>query len=177
MCIPEWLGPYLLFETFVSSRFRHDRKDRAGTSCICGTEGVSCPFDAANGVCLEHVLLSACRAPPSELCRLPLSLPVITDGGPPIVAGANHSLFFLLGMRIIPAHGVCGHTDKRIVRLRSALRVFMHRRRVSGRVVQLIAGHLSLLELLPREERCPFWTRCTNLLRSTGCHVEFRGTL
>ena len=48
-----------------------------------------------------------------------------------------------LGMRIIPSHGVCGNTDKRIFRLRSALHVSIHRRRVSGRVVQLIAGHLS----------------------------------
>ena len=31
-------------------------------------------------------------------------------------------------------------TDKRIFHLKSALRVLMHRRRVSGRVVQLIAG-------------------------------------
>ena len=46
-------------------------------------------------------------------------------------------------MRIIPSHGVCGHTDKRMFRLRSALRVLMHRRRVSGRFVQLVAGHLS----------------------------------
>ena len=46
-------------------------------------------------------------------------------------------------MKIIPFRGVCGHTDKRIFRFRSALRVLMHRRRVSGRVVQLISGHLS----------------------------------
>ena len=46
-------------------------------------------------------------------------------------------------MRIIPSHGVCGHTDKRIFRLRSALRVLMHRRRVAAMVVQLIAGRLS----------------------------------
>ena len=48
-----------------------------------------------------------------------------------------------LGMRNIPAHGVCGHTDERMFRLRAALRVLMHIRRVSGGVVQFIAGHLS----------------------------------
>ena len=46
-------------------------------------------------------------------------------------------------MKIVPSHGVCGHTDQRIFRLKSALRVLMHRRRVSGRVVQLIGGRLS----------------------------------
>ena len=82
----------------------------------------------------------------------------------------------MLGLGIIPAHGVCGHTDKRIFRPRSALRVSMHRRRVSGRSYNSSLV-ISLSEPSPREERCPFWTRCTNLLRSTGCHVELRGTL
>ena len=44
-----------------------------------------------------------------------------------------------LGMSIISSSGGCGHTDKRIFRLRSALHVLMHRRRI----VQLIACHLS----------------------------------
>ena len=104
---------------------------------------------------------------------LPLSLPVITDRpsllGPLTLLGASWTDRCLdglcgsfrraglpvhevtsaalsaetLSVRIIPSHGACGHTDKRILRLRSALRVLMHRRRVSGRVVQLIAGHLS----------------------------------
>ena len=59
-------------------------------------------------------------------------------------------LLFPLGMRIIPSRDVSGHTDKRIFRLRSALRVLMHRRRVSGRVVQLIAGHLSFSAIASR---------------------------
>ena len=146
--------------------------------------------------------------------NLPLSLTVITEGGPPIVVGPKRSAGFrwnhadnfgavckgatstdryldglrdsfrpaglsvheitptafsakTLGMRIIPSHGACGHTDKRIFRLRSALRVLMHRRHFSGRVVQLNAG-LSRLA----QERCPFGTRCANLLRSIGFHVE-----
>ena len=37
-----------------------------------------------------------------------------------------------------------------MLRLRSALRVLMHRRRVSGRVVQLIAGHLSFGSIASR---------------------------
>ena len=45
-------------------------------------------------------------------------------------------------MRIIPSRGVCGHTDTHIFRLTSALRVLMNRR-VSGRVAQPIAGHVS----------------------------------
>ena len=48
-----------------------------------------------------------------------------------------------LGMRIIFSQGVCGHTDKRIFRIWSALRVLMHRQRVSGRVMQQVAGHVS----------------------------------
>ena len=48
-----------------------------------------------------------------------------------------------LGMRIIFSHGVCANTDKIMCRVRSALRVLMHRRPASGRVVQLIAGHRS----------------------------------
>ena len=150
---------------------------------------------------------------------LPLSLPVITDGGPPIVNGPNHSVCFrwncadtfgavskgatltdqcldgpresfrraglavhtitpaalsaeTLRMRTIPSHGVCGHGDKRIFRLTSALRVLMHRRRVSGRVVQLIAGHLSFGAIALARNIVPFWTRCMNSLRSTGCYVR-----
>ena len=57
---------------------------------------------------------------------------------------------------IIPAHGVCGHTWERIFRLEKALRVVMHRRRVSGRVVQLIAGHLSFGAIASRGEHFPF---------------------
>ena len=46
-------------------------------------------------------------------------------------------------MHEVTPDGVCGHTDKRMFRLRPGLPVLMHRRRVSGKVVQLIAGHLS----------------------------------
>ena len=49
-----------------------------------------------------------------------------------------------LGVRIISAHGVCGHTDSRIFISDRHGAFLMHRRRVSGRVVQPIAGHLSL---------------------------------
>ena len=45
----------------------------------------------------------------------------------------------------------------------------------SRKAVQLLV--ISRLAPLPREERRPFWTRCTNSLRSIGCHVKFRGTL
>ena len=128
----------------------------------------------------QHVSLQQ-----ASCANLPLSLPVITGGGPPIFVGLSHSVGCrnnyadnfeavskgailidqcfdglcasfrrscltvheqtpaafsagTLGMRIIPSHGVCGHTDKRIFRLRS-LRVLMHPHRISGRVVQLIA--------------------------------------
>ena len=60
-----------LFETCDDSRFRHDGEDRTGKPCLCGTEVVSCTSDVANEVFLEHVLLSACRAPSGELCRSP----------------------------------------------------------------------------------------------------------
>ena len=53
----------LPFETLTSSRFQYGGKDRTGKSCLCGAEVVSCAFDAANAVYLEHVLLSACRLP------------------------------------------------------------------------------------------------------------------
>ena len=39
-----------LFETFVSSRFWHDGKDRTGKSRLCGADVVSCAFDGAIGV-------------------------------------------------------------------------------------------------------------------------------
>ena len=48
-----------------------------------------------------------------------------------------------LPLHEVTPDGVCGHTDKRMFRLRSGLPVLMRRRRVSGKVVQLIAGHLS----------------------------------
>ena len=76
-----------------------------------------------------------------------------------------------LGMRIILSHGVCGHTDKRIFRQRSASRVLMHRRRVSGRVAQLIAV-ISDLELSPLEERCPFFG---SLYKFAAMHWMSRG--
>ena len=61
----------LVCETFVSSSFRRDGKDRVDKSCLCETEVVSCVFDAVNGLFLEHVFLSICRTPWSELCRSP----------------------------------------------------------------------------------------------------------
>ena len=128
---------------------------------------MSCASDVANGVFLEHVLLSAVGLHQANCADLPLSLPVITDGGqsllepitPLVSAGTTLTISVSSpkalpcraaalsaetpGVRIIPSRGVCGHTDKSIFLLRAVLRALMHRRRVSGRVVQLFAVHLS----------------------------------
>ena len=180
------------------------------------TRVVSCATHVAHQFSWSMFFCQHVGLQQANCADLPLCLPVITDGGPPIVSKPNHSVRFLwnyadsfgavsesatltdqyldgpcesfrreglsvhevtpaalsaetLGMRIIPSHGVCGQTDKRIFRLKSALRVLMHRRRVL-RVISRLAP-------LPHEERCPFMIRCTNPLRSAGCHLEFRGNL
>ena len=76
----------------------------------------------------------------------------------------------MLGMRIIPSHGVCGHRQAyfssqagvtRFDASSSCLR--------NGRATDCWSS--LFLVPLPREERCPFWTRFTNSL------LEFRETL
>ena len=63
-----------LLQAFVSSHFGTTGKNVQGV-CFRGAKTVSCATHAA-------------RADP------PLSLPVITDGGPPIVVGPNRSVGF-----------------------------------------------------------------------------------
>ena len=55
MGIPELASTLFLLETFVSSRFRHDKKERSKSLCLRGAKTISCAARTAHGVFLEHV--------------------------------------------------------------------------------------------------------------------------
>ena len=56
----------------------------------------------------------------------------------------------VLGYEVSPANAYCCGTDKRISRIRSAARTVSSRRRKSGRAMELVNGHESVLALTNR---------------------------
>ena len=148
----------LLFETFDSLRFRHDGGERSRVlmsprSISCVLRHSPCPWFSWSMFFDQHVGLHQ-----ANCADLPLSLPVVTDGGvgsrwnyadnfDAVIKGATLTNRCLDGLcdsfrdagppvhEVTPAalsgasHGVCGHADKRIFRLWSPLRILMYRRR------------------------------------------------
>ena len=66
-----------------------------------------------------------------------------------------------LWMRIAPSHGVGRDTDKSQVGVT---------RFDASSCLRSSFGAMA-------SRRCPFWIQCTSSLRSTGCHLDFGGTL
>ena len=154
---------------------------------------------------------------------LPLTLAVITAGGPPIATGPNHFVGFrwnhagnfgavsegatltdrcldglcdsfrraglpvhevtpaalaaeTFGMRIIPSHGVCGHTHKRIFSSQvddtrfDASSSCLRKGRATDCWSSLLWRHCLARSVVP------FGFSVIISLRSTGSHLEFRGS-
>ena len=78
--IPEWLRSCFCLRPFVSSRFRHDREERSGGSCLRGARVVSC----ATHVPIFPWSMFLCQHVGSSRRIVRISQLSFTDGGPPV---------------------------------------------------------------------------------------------